>query len=59
MAQTLQHEMKFLNALKHIRAITALRLCEAYIACFPQAMQAELNIVGAENKKEKTRGFME
>ena len=58
-AQILQHEMKFLNASKHIGATTALELCEAYIACFPQAMQAELNIVGAEDKVKKTRGFLQ
>ena len=58
-AQILQHEMKFLNASKHVGAITALELCGAYIACFPQEMQAELNIVGAEDKVKKTRGFLQ
>ena len=59
MSQVLRHESKFLTAAEQVGAISALELCEAYIACFPEEMQNELAIVGAENKKEKKPGFLE
>ena len=58
-SQVLRHESKFLTAAEQVGAISALELCEAYIACFPEEMQNELAIVGAENKKEKKAGFLE
>ena len=58
-SQVLRHESKFLTAAEQVGAISALELCEAYSASFPEEMQNELAIVGAENKKEKKPGFLE
>ena len=59
MSQVLRHESKFLTAAGQVGAISAPELCDAYITCFPEEMQNELAIVGAENKKEKKPGFLE
>lgn len=57
-SQVLKHEMKFVNAAKQVGTISETELCEAFIACFPQEMQDELNIVGAEDKPAKKTGFL-
>ena len=57
-SQVLKHEMKFVNAAKQVGTISETELCEAFIACFLQEMQDELNIVGAEDRPAKKTGFL-